>query len=139
MAAKAAMAMTKTMTKMSKSRGNVVLPEEVVHGVCDLAPGHEFRDRFGRLVDYRTQGVWLQAGRGYLTSTKFGRKPVFLHVKGETVPVLFLGWGRFNIRMNWAFGSICWRNSTLITGIYLTFLNRVVCFDERKSHGITLP
>jgi len=38
---------------MSKSRGNVVLPEEVVHGVYTLAPGYEFRDLAGELVDFK--------------------------------------------------------------------------------------
>ena len=44
------MAMTKTMTKMSKSRSNVV-------------PGREFRDRAGRLVDYRIQGFDFESVR----------------------------------------------------------------------------
>jgi valyl-tRNA synthetase len=30
-------------TKMSKSKGNVVLPEEVVRGVYKLEAGYEFR------------------------------------------------------------------------------------------------
>jgi valyl-tRNA synthetase len=76
------------LAKMSKSRGNVVSPEEVIYGVCKLTPGYEFRDLAGKVVDFKVQGVWRQADCGYLTSTKFGRQPVFLHYINEPVPPL---------------------------------------------------
>ncbi|MHC4298020.1 MAG: hypothetical protein ACYS7Y_12015 [Planctomycetota bacterium] len=71
---------------MSKSRGNVVLPEEVVKGVFDLDPRFEFRDLKGEIVDWKVKGVWFHDD-GYRTSTKFKRQPVFLHQKGNPVPV----------------------------------------------------
>lgn len=80
------------MDQMSKSKGNVVLPEEVVHGVFVLEEGYEFRDLAGHLVDWKLVGVWLQSGRGFLTSTKYGRRPVFLHEIDNPVPGSLLGW-----------------------------------------------
>lgn len=76
--------------KMSKSKGNVVLPEEVVHGVCGLASNFEFRDLWGRLIDWKVLGVWFNQ-EGYHTSTRYGRQPVFLHLIGEPVPPLRCG------------------------------------------------
>lgn len=79
-------------TKMSKTRGYVVLPEEVVRDVFTLVKDYEFRDLAGRLVDWKLTGVWLQPGRGFLTSIKYGRRPVFLHVIGYPVPAFLAGW-----------------------------------------------
>jgi hypothetical protein len=87
--------------KMSKSKGNVVTPDEVVHGVHDLASNFEFRDIQGRsLDDFRDQqglsvnwkdwGVW-RSPEGYRMSTRCGRRPVFLHLVGEPVPPLVRG------------------------------------------------
>jgi hypothetical protein len=73
--------------KMSKSRGNVVSPDEVVFGVYELCPGYEFRDPAGRLVDYRQKGVW-RSPDGYRTATRFGAAPVFLHCRNNPVPCL---------------------------------------------------
>jgi valyl-tRNA synthetase len=75
------------LAKMSKSRGNVVLPEEVVHGVCDLMPGYDFRDTQGRIMNWKLAGIWRHA-TGYLTSTRTGRQPVFLHEVNNPVPCL---------------------------------------------------
>ncbi len=69
--------------KMSKSRGNVVNPDEVVRGVYRLDPGYEFRDTCGNFVDYKFFGVWFKTGVGYHTSRKTGNIPVFLHFKGK--------------------------------------------------------
>lgn len=74
--------------KMSKSRGNVILIDEVVKGVCDLASGFEFRDLNGQLVDWKIKGIWFQHDQGYRTSTKYGREPVFLHKEGFSIPVV---------------------------------------------------
>ena len=73
-------------TKMSKSRGNVVAPDEVVYGVYRLDDGYEFRDLFGKIVDWREIGIWRQRGQGYRTTRKFGSHPVFLHEVGNPVP-----------------------------------------------------
>ena len=73
--------------KMSKSRGNVISPDEVVYGVYTLAPGYEFRDLEGQLVDWEKERVWFMSGRGYLTSTKYGRRPVFMHKVDDPIPV----------------------------------------------------
>jgi len=83
-----------------------ILLEEVIRGVhaaeighvsalrCvhALAKGYEFRDLAGRLVDWKLMGVWLQPGRGFLTSAKYGRRPIFLHKIGDPVPGLLAGW-----------------------------------------------
>ena len=79
--------------KMSKSRGNVVLPEEVVYGICDLEKGFEFRDIFGQVVDWKVFGVWrdkLKTGY-FFTSTRTGRQPVFLYEDGEPCILLING------------------------------------------------
>jgi hypothetical protein len=70
--------------KMSKSRGNVVLPEEVVYGVLDLDPGYEFRDKYGNIVDWR-HNVWRDKGKSgyFFTATRLGRQPVFLCEKDD--------------------------------------------------------
>jgi hypothetical protein len=70
---------------MSKSRGNVVLPEEVVRGVYELSHLFEFKDLDARVVDWKLKGVWMDTA-GYRTSTKYGRQPVFLHCKHNPVP-----------------------------------------------------
>jgi hypothetical protein len=73
--------------KMSKSRGNVVLPDEVVHGVCGLDDCYEFRYANGNLTDWKAAGVWRHES-GYFTSTRTKRQPVFLHEVGNPVPCL---------------------------------------------------
>lgn len=78
--------MSTKWTKMSKSEGNGISPEEVVKGVCVLDPGYEFRDLTGNLIDWETQGVWFDESTGYRTSTKYQRQPVFMHVTGNPVP-----------------------------------------------------
>lgn len=84
--------------KMSKSRGNVVLPEEVVYGVAELDPKYEFRDFLGEVVDYKEQGVWqdkLNTGF-FFTATRFKREPVWLCEKdsfdaeGKPIPLVLL-------------------------------------------------
>ncbi len=69
--------------KMSKSRGNVIGVDEVVCGVCRLAPGYEFRDIGGNIIVWAH--VWFDKGAGYRTKNK---KPVFLHIEGNPIPVL---------------------------------------------------
>jgi len=83
-----------TYTKMSKSRGNVVLPEEVVCGVCELDPSYEFRDVNGNLVDWKAAGVWRHHESGYFTSTRTGRQPVFLHEVANPIPCMLNRAGR---------------------------------------------
>lgn len=73
--------------KMSKSRGNVVLPQEVVHGVEDIDKGYEFRLVGGELIDHQAWGVWrdkLDTG-DFFTSTRYGRQPVYLMEVGNPV------------------------------------------------------
>ena len=74
-------------SKMSKSRGNVVLVDEVVRGVCELAPGYDFRGLDGQLVDWEFERVWFLDSVGYFTSTQCGRRPVFLHEADNPVPM----------------------------------------------------
>lgn len=84
--------------KMSKSRGNVVLPEEVVYGVHELHSGYEFRGFLGEVVDYKEIGVWqdnLNTGF-FFTATRHGREPVWLCEKdkfdseGKPIPLVLL-------------------------------------------------
>ena len=79
--------------KMSKSRGNVVLPEEVVYGVADLPSEYEFRWPNGRVIeDFKDVGVWRDRLNTdlYFTASMFGRIPVFLHYKGNPVPAILV-------------------------------------------------
>lgn len=81
--------------KMSKSRGNVVLPEEVVYGVCDLAIGFEFRNlrKSGlEFVDWTKIGIWQDKGNTgfFYTTTKFGREPVWLCEVNNSNPCVLL-------------------------------------------------
>lgn len=84
--------------KMSKSRGNVVLPEEVVYGVHELPFEYEFRDFLGEVVDYKEFGVWRDKFHTsfFFTSTKHGREPVWLCEKnkfdseGKPIPLVLL-------------------------------------------------
>lgn len=80
-------------TKMSKSRGNVVMIDEVVKGIYQLGHNYSFRDRLGNIVDWKAVGVWRD-GTGYRTSTKDGKQPVFLCRDGDTEPVDLLETGR---------------------------------------------
>lgn len=73
---------------MSKSRGNVVSPEEVVHGVYELDSGYEFRDTDKNLVDWQAAGVWRTPEYNYFTSTRTRKRPVFLHEVNNPVPCL---------------------------------------------------
>jgi hypothetical protein len=70
---------------MSKSRGNVVAPDEVVYGVYQ-ADGYEFRDLLGEVVDLKTTYVWRNPGQGYRTTKRYGNQPVFLHEAGNPIP-----------------------------------------------------
>jgi hypothetical protein len=79
--------------KMSKSRGNVVLPEEVVYGVAHLDDGYEFRLPDGKVIeDYLELGIWQDGlnSKMFFTATRYGRVPVFLHCKGNPVPAMLL-------------------------------------------------
>lgn len=77
--------------KMSKSKGNVVMIDEVVRGVCGLSDKYQFRDLHGNLIDYRVMGVWRTPEQDYRTSTRTGRQPVFLHLVDEKIPTLIMG------------------------------------------------
>lgn len=71
--------------KMAKSKGNVVLPEEVVYGVFTLNTEYEFRNFLGQVIDFEKLGVWrdcLNTGF-FFTATRFGREPVWLCQKGN--------------------------------------------------------
>lgn len=78
-------------TKMSKSKGNVVIIDEVVRGVCGLSDQYQFRNLQGYLIDYRAMGVWQTPEGDYRTSTSTGRQPVFLHQLDEQIPTLIKG------------------------------------------------
>lgn len=76
-------------SKMSKSRGNVVSVDEIVHWVRSLADGFEFRDRQDQLIDWKHRRVWFLDKQGYFVDK---REPVFLHRVGDPVPMLLSGW-----------------------------------------------
>lgn len=79
--------------KMSKSRGNVVLPEEVVYGVYEYdSKNWEFRLPNGDVIDPGELGVWRDKLRTgfYFTATRYRRMPIFLHEKNNPVPSLLL-------------------------------------------------
>ena len=83
--------------KMSKSRGNVVRPEEVVYGVHELAGTHEFRTLTGDIIeDLKECGVWQDMfGNGcFYTSTCHGKHPVMLHERGNEVPCIIVVQGK---------------------------------------------
>jgi hypothetical protein len=66
--------------KMSKSRHNVVTPDEVVFAVYDLQRGYEFRTIDGIIREPLRYGIWRNKGGDgfYYTSSQTGRQPVFL-------------------------------------------------------------
>jgi hypothetical protein len=79
------------LEKMSKSRGNVVTPEEVVYGVRELKEGYEFRSTTGELVDYEEINIYQNPEDHYFyTTTRFGKQPVFLCEKDNSVPAIIL-------------------------------------------------
>lgn len=85
---------------MSKSRGNVVLPEEVVFGVYELADGYEFRDATGEVVDWREKGIWrdkLKTGNFFM-ATRWNRQPVFLCEKDDPRPCVLLLEGQEHVQ-----------------------------------------
>lgn len=77
------------MEKMSKSRGNVISPDEIIKGVYQLDAGYEFRDFQGQVVDWKKEHVFLQPKVGYWTHKKV---PVCLHEVDNPVPVFLEGW-----------------------------------------------
>jgi hypothetical protein len=86
--------------KMSKSRGNVITPDEIVYGVYEVNPGYEFRDESGKVIeDFRELGIWRDRPNGgdFFTSSRFGKRPVFLHEIGNPDPCQFTD-GKGNVR-----------------------------------------
>ncbi len=78
--------------KMSKSRGNVVMVDEVVYGVCEITDGYEFRNINNEPIeDFRAIGIWRDKGGdgNFYSSLRTGKHPVFLCKKGEPVPCHF--------------------------------------------------
>lgn len=84
--------MGKQWEKMSKSRGNVVVPDEVVYGVYELDKDYEFRFSDGQVCDWREMGVWRnKGGDGFFwTATRHKRQAVFLCEVGNPTPCLLL-------------------------------------------------
>ena len=78
--------------KMSKSRNNVITPDEVIYGVVTLAPGFEFRDKLGNVFDYAKWRIWRDKGHDsfYYTSTQTGKIPVFLCEIDNPFPCILL-------------------------------------------------
>lgn len=62
---------------MSKSKGNVITPDEVIHGVYQLDPNYEFRNVNGEVINYKSYGVWRDCDGDYFTSKRTGHQPVF--------------------------------------------------------------
>ena len=87
---------------MSKSKGNAIGIDEVTKGAYTLNDEYEFRDLHGQLVDWEKMKVW-KAPEGYRTSLSTGKQPVFLHIKGEPVPLLLNGYTQHRESQNyWA-------------------------------------
>lgn len=86
--------------KMSKSRGNVVTPDEVIYGAAGVpSQGYEFRAYDGRVLDredVQLLGVWQdRAGTGmFYTSVRTGKLPVYLCRSLEEGAVTLLVNGR---------------------------------------------
>lgn len=80
--------------KMSKSRGNVITPDEIIYGVAEVQSGYEFRFLDGMVInDFRKLGVWQDKPRDgmFYTSTRIGKQPVFLCQKGDPgVPAILV-------------------------------------------------
>lgn len=77
--------------KMSKSRGNVVTVDEVVHGVRFLDNSCEFRDESCNVInDYHKLEVYRNPEDGFFyTSSRLGHFRIFLHQTGNPVPATF--------------------------------------------------
>lgn len=71
--------------KMSKSRNNVITPDEIVHGVMATEPGFEFRTINGYILEPTRYGIWRNVGGDgcYYTSSRCGKTPVFLCQVGD--------------------------------------------------------
>ena len=82
----------KKYEKMSKSRGNGISVDEVVHGVYGVADGYEFRDASGATIAFLALGVWQNRGGDsmFYTAERFGRVPVFLCQIGNPAPCILL-------------------------------------------------
>lgn len=79
------------LEKMSKSRGNVITVDEIVFGVREVNEGYEFRFPTGELVDYTKIDIYRNPeDHLYYTTTRFGKQPVFLHEKDNSVPAIIL-------------------------------------------------
>lgn len=70
--------------KMSKSRGNVIHPEEMVYGVCDLSEEYEFRDLNNEAIDHQRSWIYRKEGKHFYHKSL----PVFLCRKNYPVPCL---------------------------------------------------
>lgn len=79
------------MEKMSKSRGNVVTVDEVVHGVQSLREGWELRDANNETVDPNKVGAWVDLNGNYFTAVRNGKQPLWLCRIEEPVPPLIRG------------------------------------------------
>jgi cysteinyl-tRNA synthetase len=82
---------TAKRTKMSKSKGNVVMVDEASCGIYKLDARYQFRNLRGYLVDHKMMGVWKTPEGDYRTSTSTKRQPVFLHEFDEQIPTLIKG------------------------------------------------
>ncbi len=78
-------------SKMSKSRGNVVMIDEASCGIRSLSDEYQFRGLQGNLIDYKMMGVWRTPEGDYRTSSYTGKQPVFLHQFDEQIPTLIRG------------------------------------------------
>ncbi len=79
--------------KMSKSRGNVVMVDEVVFGIQELDRECEFCDKDGNLIeDYKKFEIWRdKLGDGmFYSSKRFGKFPVYLRNKNTLELCTFL-------------------------------------------------
>lgn len=80
------------LTKMSKSKGNVINIEEITHGVYDLDESFEFRDLKNNVVNFKEINIFRDTHNTgyYFTTRRFGKLPVFLCRKEEPVPPIII-------------------------------------------------
>lgn len=75
--------------KMSKSKGNVITVDEVVHGVSKVDDEYEFRNINSELIDPVNRAY--KVDNSYRLYRRYGHHPIFLHRKSNPILPLVMG------------------------------------------------